>query len=310
MIVGHQRQFQFLRYMAQTGQLPHALLFSGEERLGKKTVALELAKMLHCESTDMDSVPCQRCPSCRAITKGIYADLLLVEPQNKQIKIAQVRDVSNFLSLSAAAGRHKVAIINNAHLMTVSAQQAFLKTLEEPRGNVVILLVTSKPYTLLPTIISRVQQIKFFPVSTQELIDFLREKGVPYEDYQDIIKLSARRPGAVLEFLSDKKSIRQQMKTLKDIQALCGSALHERFEWAQNMAKNPQGISEILELWLRFFRGLLIMKLRSGSKIRAFPDYSLNHLQRIIGFLQEVDFAISNSNVSPRSALDVLMLEL
>lgn len=309
-IIGHQKQKKFLSYMVKTGQLPHALLFSGEEQLGKRTVAFELAKTLHCESLAGNNNPCQKCSSCAAITRGIHADLVFVEPSAGQIKIAQIRNVANFLALRSMSGRPKLVIVDNAHQMTVPAQQAFLKTLEEPQGNSIIILVTSKPHLLLPTVLSRVQQIKFFPVSIPELVDFFREKNVPVEEVQSIIKLSARRPGAALELLGDPKRLIEREKTLKDIQALCKAGLHQRFNWAQDMAKNKQDIPETLELWLRFFRGMLLAKMFSRIRIRQLPDYSVAQLQGIIRSIQEVDFAISDSNANPRLALDVLMLEL
>lgn len=310
MVVGHQKQLRLLRFMAQTGSLPHALLFSGQEHLGKRTVAFELAKLLYC-SVDSVGRPCQQCRFCQDIDKGINPDIILIESRGKQIQIDQIKQVQNSLSLKSAQDNFKVVIIDNAHQMSTISQQAFLKTLEEPRGKTVIILITSKPYLLLPTIRSRVQEIKFFPLAPKEFEDFLRKEKI-VGDFAKIMKLSGRRPGVAIDLLSDRKAIQYQERILKDLQALCRSDLYKRFHWSQNVAKNPQQISEILELWLRFFRGLLLVKMGSGrDKVGMFiKSYSLEHLQKIIGVLQEISFAISTSNVNPRLALDVLMLEI
>ena len=347
MIVGHQKQLQFLQYMARTGSLPHALLFSGEDGLGKKTIAFDVAKMLNCQALGAGGEACQKCRLCVAIANGIHPAVVFAEPQvnsnsavsskgggqAKSIQIAQIRRLERYLSMRSAfspggGGGHKVIIIDGAHEMTIPAQHAFLKTLEEPRGNAVIILITPKPHLLLPTVISRSQQLKFFPVPQKELENFLAEKGTPKDLMLKIIKLSLRRPGMALRLLADEKKLKHKEKILKDVQDIYNSNLSQRFQWSQDMAKDPQAIPEFLDFWLRFFRGLMLAKMgllaplevaglsrallltgRSAAP-RQFFGYSLSHLRKIINTIQEVDLAITTSNVNPRLALDVLMLEL
>lgn len=148
MIIGHKKQWEFLKNKFETDQLSHSYLFTGEEGIGKKTFAKEFAEFVGCK----------------------FPDLMIVEEQNEkdlkfgdggEIKISQIREVQNFLSYKSYNGGYKVVIVDGAEKMNQEAQSCFLKTLEEPKGKTLLFLISSKPDMLLPTIFSRCQQIKF-----------------------------------------------------------------------------------------------------------------------------------------------------
>ena len=170
MVIGHQKQWQYLKRMVDSGKIPQALLFSGQEKLGKKKVALEFISLLFKESPIG------------------HPDFLLIEPKERQIKIDQIRDLSWRLSLKPIKSFLKAAIIDQAHLMTIEAQNCFLKTLEEPRGETILILITEYPNFLLPTILSRCEILKFYPVKNEELRKFLIEKGIEKEKIEKILK--------------------------------------------------------------------------------------------------------------------------
>ncbi len=140
----HEKQRKFLVESIELGRLPHALLFYGQEKLGKKDFAIDFAKHLVGELKN-------------------NPDYLLIEAESKEIQISQIRDLVSKLSFKPHQSDYKVAIIDKAHLMTTEAQNCFLKFLEEPTGKTHLILITEYPAILLPTITSRVQRIRFYP---------------------------------------------------------------------------------------------------------------------------------------------------
>jgi DNA polymerase III delta prime subunit len=142
-----QRQWDLLTKSAEAGILPHALLFSGEEKIGKKEFAISFAKYLIGEG----------------IESGLNPDFVYLEPEKKNIQIKQVRDLIEKLSFKPYMADYKIGMVNEAHLMNKEAQNCFLKFLEEPTDKTHLILITPFPYLLLPTILSRTQKIRFYP---------------------------------------------------------------------------------------------------------------------------------------------------
>src|SRR3989344_4907934 len=169
MLVGHQKQWDFLRKKFELEKLSHAYLFVGEEQLGKKKLAKEFVKLINCLSAQVDlsfeQKPCEICKNCQAIERENYPDALMVnlKSDKQEIEISQIREALNFLSYKSYYGSFKAVIIDGAEKMNQEAQNCFLKTLEEPKGKTILILISSHPEVLLPTIISRCQIIKFFP---------------------------------------------------------------------------------------------------------------------------------------------------
>ncbi len=151
--------WQRLQANIQSGRLAHALLISGLPGMGKRELAEELARALLCESPQADGHACGHCRSCTLYAAGNHPDLMRVEPEEagKAIGIDRVRQVAGFQNLSAQYGRHQLVLIHPAERMNANAANALLKTLEEPSAGTVLLLVSDRPSSLLPTIRSRCQ---------------------------------------------------------------------------------------------------------------------------------------------------------
>lgn len=148
-MVVHQKQWNFLTKSAELGRLPHALLFYGQEQIGKRSLAIKLAEFI--------------------LGKAVPPDFVLIEPENNSIQISQIRDLINKLSFKPYMADFKVAVIDQVHLMTKEAQNCFLKFLEEPSNKTFLILITPYPAVMLPTILSRVQKIRFFSNKEKEL---------------------------------------------------------------------------------------------------------------------------------------------
>lgn len=298
MIIGHKKQWQYLKNLAAAQKVPHALLFAGQEALGKKTIALEFAKLLNCSAVNS---PCQKCQPCQSIRKSIYPDLRVIHSgDNKEIKISQIRELEQFLSLKPFVGLCKVAVIDDCHLMTLQSQSCLLKTLEEPKGNSFLILIAEHPERLLDTILSRVERLNFYPVGLEVIKAQLCSQRLPANRVEEIVKFSFGRPGRAIDFLEAPEKLKEQTKLFQKIAQLSSLDYVDRFQYAKELAENSSGqLSRILELWLRYFRSHLIEQ--PEARPRAV---------KIIKTIERTLFLISTTNVNKKLALEVLMLEL
>lgn len=304
MLVGHQKQWLLLKKMVELGKVPHALLFCGQEKLGKKTIALEFFKFLNCENENLKKKPCQLCKSCKLLQKGTHPDFLIVEPENQEIRISQIRELEQKLFLTSHSAIFKMAIIDEAHTMNKEAQTAFLKTLEEPKGKSIFILITEYPETLLSTITSRCEILRFSPVKITEIKNFLHLQGISEKKAQELAMLSFGSPGRAIEFFKNPKKLEFQQQILKEISKLIRSDLSLRFSYAKKLTERPQDLREILGIWLNYFREILLKR-----KFLAI-NYSESKIRRILKLIQTVNFLILTTNINKRLALEMLMLEL
>jgi len=319
MLIGHQKQRNFLEKTAKSDKLAHAYLFCGQEKLGKKTIAVEFAKWLFKED----------------VIKRQHPDFIFIEPEKKEIQISQIRECIWRLSLKPSVAPFKIAIIDEAHCLNQEAQNSLLKTLEEPRGKTLIFLVTEYPERLFPTIISRCQILKFYSVPKEEIERYLvdelrsssrrgdrrrnlflrssppfanarvRKQNILESEIKQMVELSEGRPGRALDFMSDPQKLKTQKTVISDIIKMSNSDLAFRFQYAKNLTKEFQNLKDTLDIWLRHFRSVLISSVNRASQ----SGYSLDKLRNIIKLIQETNFLISTTNVNPRLALEILMME-
>jgi len=182
-IAGHRPLLDLLARASARGTLPPSLIFSGPEGVGKRTTALALAQALNCErpvAWGTGTSSCGECASCRRIARGVYADVLVIEPGDTgNIKVDQVRDAIERAAYRPFEGRRRVVIVDGADALLPEAQNALLKTLEEPPAASVFVLITARPDMLLPTVRSRCQRLRFGPVAAGDIAAVLmRDHGL------------------------------------------------------------------------------------------------------------------------------------
>lgn len=153
------QHFQYLCHAALLGRLSHAYLLSGNDREAKKNLVSQFLQRLFCEKEEK---PCRNCTSCFMTEKGIHPDETFIAPDKEEITIDQIRDLKTRLSLSPWQAPFKVAVLKDSHLMNQEAQSALLKLLEEPKGNTLFFLLSEHPAMMLPTILSRVQELRLY----------------------------------------------------------------------------------------------------------------------------------------------------
>ncbi|OGZ35399.1 MAG: hypothetical protein A3A94_00440 [Candidatus Portnoybacteria bacterium RIFCSPLOWO2_01_FULL_43_11] len=307
MIVGHRRILEYLKKSVQKNNVAHAYLFVGPENVGKKTIALEFIKILIGEETEA----------------GVHPDILIIEPKaaekegikkEKEIGIDEARQIRRQMSLSPYKAPYKIVLINQAERMTRDAANALLKTLEEPSGKAVLILIAANPQLLFPTIVSRCQIIKFLPVPIEEIKKSLYNKKYKIQNtkYETIIRLSSGRPGLAIQYLKNPKLLEKQEELLKELQKIIQSDLNERYQYVENLSKDATKARQIINQWLMYFRDMLLSLV--GCKDLALfdsfqSDYSLSQIKNIIRVIKKTDLLLSNSSINARLALEVLMLE-
>jgi DNA polymerase III subunit delta' len=207
-ITGHRRLFELIARAAVRGSLPPSLLFAGPDGVGKRLAALALAQVMNCLSADRTEAldACGTCAACKRIARGVHADVLLIPPgETGTIKIDQVRDAIERAAYRPFEGRRRVVIIDNAECLNAEAQNALLKTLEEPPAASTFVLVTSRPDMLLPTVVSRCQRLRFgrlFPAEIAEVLQ--RDHEYAEADAHAAASLSDGSIGRALEGATDE----------------------------------------------------------------------------------------------------------
>jgi len=175
----HAEMLTILLQRQQEGQLPHALLLTGPEGIGRHAFAEMLAAALLCLNPAEDGTACGECTACRLRTAGTHPDLLHLAPEDSQvIRIDQIRDLIEQLALSPHHAAWRVVILAPAEALNVAAANALLKTLEEPPPRTLLILLASRPARLPATIRSRCQLLRLPPPSQPEAVAWLRKQGV------------------------------------------------------------------------------------------------------------------------------------
>jgi DNA polymerase-3 subunit delta' len=198
-ITGHRPVVELLSRAVARQTLPPSLIFSGPEGVGKRLTASALAQTLNCARADNGDA-CGTCPACTRIGRGVHADILLVEPGDSgTIKVDQVREAIDRSAYRPFEGRRRVVIVDNADALMPEAQNALLKTLEEPPPASVFVLITARPDMLLATVRSRCQRIRFGPLHPQDVAAVLtRDHGYAAADAQAAAAASGGSVGRAL----------------------------------------------------------------------------------------------------------------
>ena len=191
--------------LVESDRLPHGLLLAGSSEIGKGDFADRLARLLLCMAP-VGGEPCRNCRACTLYEAATHPDFLHIEPPppGKVIKVDQIRELGEFLSHTASAGPRRVIIVNPAEAMNLNAANAFLKTLEEPGRDVILILVSHQMSSLLPTIRSRCRIIPFPVPEWGEVEAWLRSPGRDPEAVRQAMVLAGGRPLRALRLLDSE----------------------------------------------------------------------------------------------------------
>ena len=205
-IIGHEKQKKILVSSFKNNRMAHAYLFLGKEGVGKKSLAIEFARLVNCEHPDFEAFrACSGCASCEKQTQGLNPDIVVIEQDGATIKKLQIKSLLEDQSLSSYYNKYKFIIINNAEKLTKDAVPMLLKTIEEPAEKRVFILIASNPYFILPTIKSRCQLIKFGSLNLEQVRDILVFKSSGQENTMEYAARAAEGSAArALELIGEK----------------------------------------------------------------------------------------------------------
>ena len=272
-ISGNLRVKRVLQSSLQKERVPHSLLFYGPDGVGKKAVALVLAKALNCLQKKDDA--CEECASCKSINKGNFPDVMDIFTETDVIKIDQIRLIKQTAFLKPMVGNKRVYIISEAEKMNEDAANSFLKILEEPPSFTQIILVTRNPHLILPTIKSRCQAMSFSPVSREEMEKILMEKGYEKEKAK-LISLFVR--GNLEKALNlDWEEIQERrnhawQNFLSLIRKEEISTLVRKYAFSRRKLIREE-TEELLEFFSSFCRDIMLIKYNGSPSFLFNPDY-------------------------------------
>jgi len=336
---GHGERLEGLYRSARDGRLAHALLFTGPAGIGKFMTMRLLAIGLLCERGP--GAPCLACGPCKRVLLGNHPDLFEVDapaagqdqitvhfiahrpPEKKNPKDYKGPAIEDFLVLRAREGGYRVVLVREAERMNESAQNAFLKTLEEPTARTIVALESSRPGELLPTVRSRVVTIELEPLGLEDTRAVLHEQGVPADEVEELARWSGGAPGSALALRAHGAPAMRVILsgvlagTLDARAAASGVwALDGRFEGKTPAAEARTRVRVFLDLGLAILGDLLRAgagvpgaTLAHGDLARGLPPDSGVPLERCmarwLAARQDVPL-----NMSPEALLDRALLAL
>ncbi|OGD20759.1 MAG: DNA polymerase III subunit delta' [Candidatus Aminicenantes bacterium RBG_16_63_16] len=299
-VAGNVRIKRTLKLALERTRVPNSLLFCGPEGVGKKAMALTLAKALNCLNLTTDS--CDACRSCEAIDKGVHPDVMVIAAEKQEIKIEQTRFLKQMAYLRPMTGKKRVFIVVDAAEMSDAAANSLLKVLEEPPLHSHLILVTASPFLLFPTILSRCQTLAFSAIGREEIEEILLERNFGTEQARILALLVDGNLERALDLeWEDVQSLKEESWAL--FEALASgdrSALFlERFGTLAKAVQEEFG--RTLEVFSSFVRDILLLRLGGDPQFLLNPDFEPRlreasaawTVRRVLGVLEELDFVLT-----------------
>jgi DNA polymerase III subunit delta' len=271
-VYGHEKQISILQAAALRNRVPHAYLFYGMKGIGKRTVAEIFAKALNCETQrassqgkDVERMPenfdsCDGCPSCFKVDRKNHSDIMTIKADGQFIKVKEIRDLQDQMKFAPLEGGKRVFIMIDADKMNSISANALLKTLEEPSRSNILILITSSPYELPMTILSRCQHLRFHPLHRNTVASYLRDRlSLDTEKACSIASSSGGSIGKALDINEDSYlTLRDEI--LKDISTFCLRDPLSALSFMRSFSREKEEMTDCLNVLLTGYRDALTYK--------------------------------------------------
>ena len=320
-ILGHEPIKEHFFNAVITGNISHAYILSGEAGMGKKSLANAFALALLCEKGQAD--PCRQCHACKQVMSGNHPDLIYVTHEKPaSIGVDDVRrQINDTIQVKPYSSAHKIYIVDEAEKMTVQAQNALLKTIEEPPAYAVILLLTTNAEAFLPTILSRCVQLKLKPLKDGEVKDYLVSRMSVEMSQAEIYTAFARGNLGKAIHLADSEDFRHLYGELLDLlKNLKKSDISELLERIRKMKEDKLDIHQCLDFMQMWYRDVLMYKTTKDINLLIFKDEfsTVNAMSTVSGYegLERILTAIDkarirlDANVNMELVMELLLLTM
>ncbi len=292
--IGHDWAIRMLQHHIISGQLRHAYLFTGPRGLGKRSLALQFAMAINCTETAENGSPCGHCRNCLQIQKMQHPDLFIIQAETagQVMKVEQIRELQHQLSLAPYQASFRIGMLLRMEEANESAQNALLKTLEEPNDRVILLLTAEMAESVLPTISSRCEVISLRPLPLAELSTQLQTREqVDPQKAELIAHVSGGRPGYALQLLHEPQLLEKRAAWLDDLAFLLAANRRDRFDYCEKnfySRKEERSVikdrlNEAFPHWLSLWRDVLITA--SGAPV---PLINLDRRDQISRLAQTI----------------------
>lgn len=321
-ILGHSWAVDLLTAHIIKGEVRHAYLFTGPQGVGRRTLALRMAQAINCITPPSPGEACQTCSACTRIERGQHPDLDIIaaEREGGIIKVDQIRELQRHLSLAPYEARYRVALLRRFEEANDSASNALLKTLEEPAGQVVLMLTAESSERLLPTITSRCEVIRLRPVPPEILkVDLVKKLGIPEEQAGVLAHLSGGCPGYAKRLHDQPELLEKRQAWLDDHHNLLSSSLFKRFTYAFTISSDRENLRDYLHVLLSLWRDVLL--IATGVRTHLYNPDRLEEIEQLASALGmetargvvagiERTLRILERNVNPRLAVEILFMDM
>lgn len=317
-IIGHEKTIKSLQSSIKNNKISHSYLFVGEESIGKKMVASVFAKALLCKKKSFN--PCNNCSSCVKFNTGNHPDFFLIEPDNKYIRKKQIEEIIENTMTKPIESERKIFIIDDSYKMNKTAQNSFLKTLEEPPKFVNFILISTRSTNLLPTIVSRCEIIKFFPTEKNKIIELLTTKyNISRENGEFISSFSRGRVGKAIELATSEDFFKKREKIIEIVDQVVKGDKLKIFHSQDFFENNKDNYEELLDIILYWFRDLLVYKelgksnlLINKDKIDLLSTEAFLSKEKINDIIDTIQITKNNikHNVNYQLSLEVMLLNM
>jgi len=316
-IIGQERAIRFLTQVLRKRSIPHALLFTGIDGIGKRKTAVAVGMSLNCLNPRGVSA-CGECLSCHKAISGVHPDIITVKPEGAFIKIDQIRTLSRELRFAPLEGNQRIVIINDAQAMNLEASNAILKILEEPPKNTILVLTAGQTTDLLPTIVSRCQQIAFRPIPYETVAEMLVDLcGLDRETAKTLAVCTKGSLGKALS-VDGEEWTAWRSSLLEQISSLSIKSIQTVFAFADVLSRDKNRLPDALDMLMTWFRDALMYKVSPERVINkdlmtkvhhCSTGRSVDELLEKIGVVQSAQTAISR-NSNTRLTLEVMLMRL
>ena len=273
-IIGQESIKKHLQTAIKTGNLSHAYIINGEYGSGRQTIASALAKTIQCQSKTDDTDACGVCTSCKQAESHNHPDIKYITHDKTSISVNDIREqLNNDISIKPYSSEYKIYIIPDANKMTEQAQNALLKTIEEPPVYAIIILLTENCDSLLPPIRSRCVTLTMNPVEKDKICTYLENKfQLEPEQAQIAANYCQGNIGKAIRFASSSDFIEMKNQVLKLLKNLDSMDIASIIDTIKEFSTHKNDINDYLDLMLLWYRDVLMFKVTKDANLLLYSD--------------------------------------